>query len=187
MRTALNRRRLVVGITAAAALAAGGMAAGAHATADGPPERTDPRVKTRNPFPLPQLTGLRYSNNGPDLPGRGYDRIVFDLVGKAGGYDVRYVNSLDECASGRKVTVAGTKFLSVTLKPSQAHNSKGRNTYFGPGRTDPAKLNLGTVKGLAMTCDFEGHVGFGLGLDHKAGFNVVTLSNPTRIYIDIAH
>lgn len=180
-------RRRIVAMLAATALAAGGLATTAQATAEGPPERTDPRVKVRNPSSIPQVTNLRYAAHGDGTPLRGYDRIVINLSGPASGYDVRYVKKTDECASGRTVNVAGKKFLSITLKPAQAHNSKGQNTYFGPARNGPDKLNLPTLKGLAFTCDFEGHVGFYLGLDHKAGFNVVTLSNPTRIYVDVTH
>lgn len=162
---------------------------GAHATADGPPEQTAPVVKTRDPRPVPQVTNVRYASHGRNAPGSGYDRVVFDLAGKPSGYDVRYAPSgyrPFDCEGHDNNDVAGSRFLLVTLKPAGARDKEGNSTYRGPGGTSSARLGLPTVEGIRM-CEWDGHVSFALGLDHKAGFFVWTLSNPTRIYIDIAH
>jgi hypothetical protein len=112
---------------------------------------------------------------------------VFDLNGKAPGFSVRYVNKLYKCGSGARVKIAGKRFLRITLEPAQAHNNAGADVYRGPGQARTARPNLPTIKSMRMLCDFEGQVSFALGLDHKAGFRVKTLSNPTRIYVDVAH
>lgn len=46
---------------------------------------------------------------------------------------------------------------------------------------------MDTVTAVAKTGDYEGQVTFGLALDHVAGFNVFTLTDPSRIVIDVAH
>lgn len=134
----------------------------------------------RYPMPLPRVTDLRYSSNS------GYDRVVVDMYNKAPGYDVRYVSQLTYCGTGDPVTglAAGRKFLRIQLTPAQAHTDAGANTYKGPVNR---YVGLPTVKRIVKLCDFEGYVEFGLVLDRKAGFHTVTLSNPTRVYVDINH
>jgi hypothetical protein len=178
-------RRLTVALGATAVLGAGLVAASTTTSSAHEVANTAPVVKTRNPMPLPQVTNLRYASHGTATDG--YDRVVFDMTGSAPGYDVRYVSSVTSCGSGETYSVPGTKFLQVTLKPAQAHTDQGVNTYKGPGRTSAKSVSLPTLKGIRMICDFEGHVGFALGLDHKAGFHVATLTGPSRIYVDIAH
>ena len=181
-RTRRIARRTAAGVGAAAVLAAGAAFTGAsaHEVAG-----TSAQVSNRTPSSIPKVTNLRYASHGTSSDG--YDRVVVDLSGSATGYDVRYVSSPTHCGSGSKVSVPGTRVLQVTLRPAQAHTDAGANTYMGPGRTTAKSTGLPTLKGVRMTCDFEGHVTFVLGLDHKAGFHVSRLSDPTRLYVDIAH
>jgi len=58
-----------------------------------------------------------------------------------------------------------------------------RSTYTGP---DTITTGFASLKQLKAAGDDEGYLSFGLGLDHRAGFRVVTLTNPSRIAIDIA-
>jgi hypothetical protein len=183
--TTTRTRRLARRTAAAAAtalLAAGAVFTGASAHEV---SSTTAQVSNRIPSSVPKVTNLRYASHGTSSDG--YDRVVIDFKGKATGYDVRYVSSPTHCGSGNKVSVPGTRFLQVTVRPAHAHTDSGANTYLGPGRLSAKSTGLPTLKGVRMTCDFEGHVSFVLGLDHKAGFHVSRLSDPTRLYVDIAH
>jgi hypothetical protein len=180
--TTSSSTRTVAGAGALALVLGGGLAVAVAGSADAHvSSNTSAVVVNRNPSPTPRVTNLRTGAH------TGYDRVTIDLTGAAPGYDVRYVTTPTFCGSGATVRVSGSRFLQVTLKPAQAHTSTGANTYVGPGRTSSAYLGMETVKGVRKTCDFEGHVTFVLGLDHKAGFHVSTLADPTRIYLDIAH
>lgn len=185
-RTSRTTRRITAALGGAAVLAAGTVAAGGLTSGASAHEVTNTSavVKNRAPSSIPRVTDLRYASHSS---GGGYDRVVVDLSGSAPGYDVRYVSSPTNCASGKTYSVPGTRYLQVTLRPAQAHTDAGSNTYAGPGRTSSKSTYLPTLKGIRMTCDFEGHVSFVLGLDHKAGYHVSTLSSPTRIYVDVAH
>jgi hypothetical protein len=83
--------------------------------------------------------------------------------------------------------VPGKKFLEITVEPAQAHTNSGKNTYVGPGRAASAFFGLKNLKGVRMTCDFEGQVQWVLGVDHKATVKVGKLTGPTRLYVDISH
>ncbi|GAA0633095.1 hypothetical protein GCM10009547_41280 [Sporichthya brevicatena] len=181
MPTIAQRRRLAGLLTAVSLVAAGGLATETVAAPAAPPSDTSPKVKTRNPAKIPRVVDARFGKH------KAYDRVVFDLTGKASGYNVRYVSTLRQCGSGKKVTIPGKKFLSITLEPAQAHDNKGRDVYRGPGQNSTANPKLPTLRSMRMLCDFEGQVAFGLGLKRKAGFRVGTLSKPTRIYVDVAH
>jgi hypothetical protein len=178
----LRKHRTVAGAGAVAVLLGGGLAVGVAGSADAHSAgNTAAAVVNRAPSTPPRVTNLRTHEHST------YDRVTIDLNGAAPGYDIRYVGSPTFCGSGANVALKGSKFLQITLKPAQAHTNSGANTYVGPGATSAASLGLETDKAVRKTCDFEGHVAFVLGLDHKAGFHVRTLSSPTRIYVDIKH
>ena len=108
----------------------------------------------------------------------GFDRVVIDVSGPLPGYQVSYVDSLFFDGSGAPVTLKGKAFLRVRLAPATANGLMSGKEYL-PG--------LQTLNGYTKTGDFEAVVSFGLGLSHRAGFHVFTLTGPSRIVIDIAH
>lgn len=61
---------------------------------------------------------------------------------------------------GGPVALPGTAYLSVRFTPAQAHDERGRSTAEVP----PGSIGYPTLRGWAAAGDFEGHVGFGLGL-----------------------
>lgn len=167
-----SRRAATVAV-ATAALVGGGLTvaetASSHAVTS-----TYARVVTRSPSPLPYMTDINWASHSSS---GGYDRVVWKFSGSAPGYDVRYVTTPTYCGSGGPVRMTAARFLQVTIKPATAHR-------FGTGTMYPY---LPSVKKIKKTCDFEGHVTYVLGIDHKAGFHVSTLYSPTRIYVDVAH
>lgn len=115
----------------------------------------------------------------------GYDRVVIDYKGKTPTIKLKFVSNLYSCGSGNKLTLPGNKILQIDLTPAQAHKNNGNNAYVGPGRTSTSSVNLTTIKGVRMACDFEGHVTFGIGVKGAKGATAATLSDPKRIYVDI--
>ena len=49
------------------------------------------------------------------------------------------------------------------------------------------QLGLPTLRGFALTGDFEGVVSFGFSTDRRAGYRIFTLTNPSRVVIDFRH
>jgi hypothetical protein len=191
MKINLGRRSIVVAV-ACAITAAGvvGVASAAGATgttgaaraagSDLPAPRSTATVTVkRHPDPTPLLLNIRVGRHA------GYDRVVLDMSGPAPGYRVGYVPSLAYDGSGNPVPLAGKAFLDIALEPASAHTGDTGLNVFCCSRL--FRPNLPTVKGVALTGDFEGIVSVGLALNRKAGFRVMTLSNPTRIVVDVAH
>ncbi|MPZ97465.1 MAG: hypothetical protein GEU96_21750 [Propionibacteriales bacterium] len=143
-----------------------------------PSYSTSPVVRWSQPDPHPTVVNLRYARHA------GFDRVVVDLDGKATGYRVRYVDTLRYDGSGDRVPLPGTRFIEVLLRPAQAHDDDGRSRYRGPTLK---RLWFPSLRGVALTGDFEGVVSFGLATDRRAPFRVFRLSQPNRLVIDIAH
>ena len=166
---------VVVACTAAAGLALTTLPASADL---GAPTSTASRSVSRSPSPAPRLFGIRTGIHAT------FDRVVLDLRGGAPGYRVGYVKTVREDASGKVVDLRGGAQLMVRLIPAQAHRNDGSATYTGSRRImvdDPE------LREVALVGDFEGVVSVGLGVRAKHGFRVLTLHDPTRIAIDIAH
>lgn len=114
----------------------------------------------------------------------GYDRVVVEFAGDAPGYQVQWVDELVQDGSGEPIDAKGGAYLQVTLKPANAHTDAGEPTWTG----GPIfQANLGNVQSVVKTGDFEGHVGVGIVLDHRAGFQVTEQTGPNRLVIDVAH
>jgi hypothetical protein len=176
-------RRLIaalIGVTALTSVALTG-AAGAS-TPDLPkPTSTKTVQAVAYPKPTPLVLDLRYGVHST------YDRVVVDLSGPVTGYRVGYVDKLRYDGSGDPVPLSGAAFLQINVQPANGHvdvEGHALNVYSGPKLTRPG---MPTVKGIAKLGDYEGVVSFGLALDHKAGFRVFTLTDPSRLVIDVAH
>jgi hypothetical protein len=112
-----------------------------------------------------------------------YDRFVLRFRFATPGYEVRYVNKITQDPSGLPVTLLGNARLLVTVRQARAHTEDGTRS-FGPAVLTPRCPNLRQMKKVG---DFEGVLSFGLGLNHKDGFRVFRLTNPTRIVVDVGH
>jgi hypothetical protein len=63
---------------------------------------------------------------------------------------------------------------------AQAHNDQGRLT--APTRI---KYGLRNVKEVVNAGDFEGVLTYGIGLNNKSQIRVFTLTNPSRVVVDV--
>ena len=159
--------------TALAGLLLGSSAAlGATASAAAAP--------TAAPTAAPSATALVVNARFGAHPG--YDRIVLDIKGPLPAVSVTRVNRVYYDASGKPVPLRGTFFLRIRLAPAAAHDSAGHSVYRGPRLT---ALSLPHLHGFALAGDFEGVVGFGVGVKDHGSVHVSTLKNPNRVVVDV--
>ena len=166
---------LLVAAAATGTVALTSLPAGADMNA---PTSTATRTVTRSPSPFPRLVGIRTGRHAT------FDRVVFDLRGMAPGYKVGYVDTVREDGSGKVIELRGGANLMVRLRPARAHRNDGSPTYTGAKRIF---VNDPELREVALAGDFEGVVSIALGVRAKRGFRVLTLSDPTRIVVDVAH
>jgi hypothetical protein len=125
---------------------------------------------------VPLLVGVRAASH------RTFDRVVFEFVGGVPKTrDVRYVRELTADGSGEPVRIAGSAILALTMSQANAHDE---NT--GQG-TAPSRVvaGLGNVIEVVESGDFEATVSYGIGLAKRQRFTVTTLSNPSRLVVDV--
>jgi AMIN domain len=167
-----------VGVAAAVPGPAAQVALAAGTAKDLPaPTRTDPQVADLTTGGG-QLIRVRTGRH------RDYDRVVFDIRGARPGWNVRYVPRLTQDGSGLPVAIRGSAVLQVALVGAPAHDEQGRPTLRTPRTLTP---ELPTLRQIRFAGDFEGVTTFGLGLRDRVGFRVFSLSNPTRVVVDVAH
>ena len=111
----------------------------------------------------------------------GFDRIVFEFSGPSPSRQhVRYVNRLIADPSGRPIPIAGRAILAASFFPATAHG--GAASVTAPERVAFALPNVMTV---VRAGDFESVLSYGIGLAKRTTFHVFTLTNPSRVVIDI--
>ncbi|MBI5949020.1 MAG: hypothetical protein HY875_12850 [Chloroflexi bacterium] len=112
----------------------------------------------------------------------GWERIVFEFKGtNRPAAVIEYVNQAVACGSGQAVALPGTAVLQVRISQAAAHDEAGKPTIDSATVKGPGT----TILQATGTCDFEGVVTVALGLKGKQNFKVTTLTNPTRIVVDV--
>jgi hypothetical protein len=143
---------------------------------------TAPKEGTNNPnLPqdMPMLVAVRTGSHD------GYDRLVLQFRNDLPSWRVNYVAKVAS-ESGATVPLEGTAFLYVDTHPATGHQDTApfKQTYTGPHTLTP---HYPMLRQVTWVDDFEGHVGFGLGLQRRTGFRVLELREPARLAIDVAH
>ncbi|GAB2643732.1 AMIN-like domain-containing (lipo)protein [Nocardia goodfellowii] len=126
------------------------------------------------------VTGVRIGRQA------GYDRVVYDLGGPGTpGWTVQYADQATQDGSGKAVEVAGQSILEVRITGSAYPFDSGVEPYAGPDpATDPIAPG---IAGVYRTAVYEGITQSFIGVHaDRPPFTVSTLSNPTRLVIDIA-
>lgn len=116
-----------------------------------------------------------------------FDRVVFEFAEGLPPASVRYVPYLVEDPRGGLLPLRGRAFLQVVFKHASTvdqRSSPARRTYTGPTVITPGLPSLAQVR---LAGDFEAVLSFGLGLNQRAGFRVLTLSGPWRVVVDVSH
>lgn len=134
----------------------------------------DPKTGPGNGFAY--LTDVRSAGHADT------DRVVIEFAAnKLPNWDVRLAAPPFRAdGSGKVVKVKGRAFLSVKLNHADAHTFFKNRTRFSPPGTP-------NVTEVVSTGDFEGHVGYVIGLENSRQFQVTVLKSPSRLVIDIQH
>ncbi|MFF3326709.1 hypothetical protein [Streptomyces sp. NPDC002889] len=153
------------------------LTAGVGATIPASASASSPQTSAAAAAPATALvTNARWGGHGS------FDRIVIDVRGTLPPVTVKPVKELRYDGSGHKVPLAGKHFLEIKLSPAAAHNEAGASVYKGPRLV---KVWLPTLKGLALTGDFEGVVTFGAAFDAKPSYKTSRLHSPERLVLDV--
>lgn len=130
------------------------------------------------------LTGVRAGRHAC------FDRLVLDLDGRAGGYQVQYVTRVSEDGSGRVAPLRGGARLQIIARVP-AYDDDGRSTYSPANRSELVTVaGWRTFRQVAWAGSFEGQTTLGLGVRARLPFRVFTLDGPgggTRLVVDVAH
>ncbi|MGG7443971.1 AMIN-like domain-containing (lipo)protein [Zafaria sp. J156] len=141
-------------------------------------------AETRAAMSTAQLTGVRAGRHGC------FDRLVFDLRGKARGYDVRYVTAVYTEGEGRRVPLTGAADLQIVVR-APAYTPAGRPTYLPANRNQAVPVpGYSTFRQVAFLGSFEGQTSFGLGVRARLPFRAFVLDGPgtgSRLFLDVAH
>ncbi|MEU0570151.1 hypothetical protein ABZ297_32865 [Nonomuraea sp. NPDC005983] len=186
--------RAVAGLALLAVLSACGNVTPVGSAAVSPPSPTPTPARTDDPPPTSTSEVDVDMQDGKGEPAvvkavnwearDGFDRIVVDFEGDPPAYKATWVKELVQDGSGDRLDVKGGAYLEIALSRAQAHTDKGAPTWEG----GPVyQTNLGNVRAVVKTGDFEGRVGIGLVLDHRAGYRLDQQTSPNQLVVDVAH
>ncbi|MBD0323269.1 MAG: hypothetical protein ICV72_07780 [Aldersonia sp.] len=152
------------------------------ATPDAAPIPTDSAEQTAEPAGNVALTvrDLRIGRH------TGYDRVVYEFGGSGvPGYRVGYVDQAVEDGSGDVIDIGGASILAVSISGTAYPFDSGVEPYAG---TNPlTEPSAAVVQEVYLGAVYEGITQSYVGTrSTKPAFRVSTLSNPTRLVVDIA-
>jgi len=104
-----------------------------------------------------------------------YDRLVFDINGPNPGWSVRYVNTVFAEGTGNPLPVTGGAKLELIIR------SLSDTTRM------PSVSGFPTFRSVVYGGSFEGQTTVGLGVRARLPMRVFTLTNPSRVVVDVAH
>lgn len=124
----------------------------------------------------PTLVGIRASHRA------GRDRVVFEFAGPLPAQrSAAYVDRLIADGSGSVVPVAGRAILQVRFAHANAHDDAGR-----PTAADRVAFATPNVVEVVRSGDFEAVTTYGIGLASRQQVRVTTMTNPSRVVVDVA-
>ncbi|MFJ2833847.1 MULTISPECIES: AMIN-like domain-containing (lipo)protein [Nocardia] len=116
-----------------------------------------------------------------------FDRLVVDLSGPLPGYRVGYVDTVAMDGSGAAVPLRGGAYLQVMVQ-APAYDAEGNSTYRPANRAELVDVgDYPTFRQASWAGSFEGQTTLGLGVRARLPFRVLTLDDPARVVIDVAH
>jgi hypothetical protein len=144
-----------------------------------PPFACTPSASVASTTDRAQITDVRVGTHV------GYDRVVFEFA--AGIPDAVIEGVLPPFyadPSGLELQVAGTAFLRVTMHGASKMSPGGSVTYSGSTTFEPG---FNRLVELIEGGDFEAVSTWYLGLEGAGCYRVLTLTDPSRMVIDIEH
>lgn len=119
-----------------------------------------------------------------------FDRLVVDVAGRVGGYDVRYVPQRDWSEEGSLGPLRGGAFLGIVLR-SPGHDRDYRLTYRPANPAEAVNVTgFRTFRQVTWGGTFEGESDLALGVRARLPFRVsrwqTSASNGVFV-LDVAH
>lgn len=109
-----------------------------------------------------------------------YDRVVFEFDGALPSqHNVASVPEIIADPSGIPIPMFGSALLEVVFHSATAHDE---TSFLTPERIT---CGLPNVVQVVRSGDFEGVLSYGIALAKQKQYNVFTLTNPSRVVIDI--
>lgn len=132
-----------------------------------------------------QVTGVATLAEVRIARNEGFDRLVLEWEGdEIPSYRVEYVDQpVIQCGSGNPIRLQGDGVLLVRMEPGRAHDENGRPTITDRSR----RPSLPVVVESRITCDFEAHLNWALGVATPNPFRVIELAQPARLVVDVRH
>ncbi len=153
----------------------------------GPPAEAAPFPADREPDTAQASTDARLSP--VDLRfgvHDGFDRVVIDLAGAGTpGWLGQYVEEPTQQAAGEPVYVLGDAYLEILVSGVVYPTEAGAQPFEGPRTITP--VLGGVIKEVRYGSEFEGQVEIWIGLTSDQPFRVYSLTDPTRVVIDVQH
>jgi len=111
----------------------------------------------------------------------GYERFVLQFDSAVPSYTAKRQASpiFPVGATGQPITLSGSAGVMVRV-----HSATGANTF--SGSIDIVHSDYQVLKEARQTEDFEGYVGWALGLSKLACMRVFTLTDPARLVVDFS-
>ena len=107
--------------------------------------------------------------------------FTFTATGDGPGYSIEYQSGpITQDGSGETIDVEGSAFLAIRFAPAYGFNfDTGQPTYNGPDTlTSPGAF---FVEEVTKTGDFEGVVGWVIGLDQQRAYAVDVTGTDTKV------
>ncbi|MFO0737011.1 MAG: hypothetical protein U0270_14080 [Labilithrix sp.] len=133
------------------------------------------------------VVAIRMGNGGD--PAKKFDRWVMEFDGNA---VPNYLVERQESARffvdgmGSPMPLAGEAGISIGVRGASGYDQAAQHaTYTGSKRINASSQGLKTMKEAALLGDFEGDIGWGIGLRKDSCIRVTEMSNPPRLVVDV--
>ncbi|RVW06047.1 AMIN-like domain-containing (lipo)protein [Rhodococcus spongiicola] len=147
----------------------------------GVPTGTAPQSADASPDAALTITDMLVTSH------EGFDRVTYELSGTGTpGWRADIVEAAIQQGSGHTIPMHGQGILQVLIDGSSIPSTIGVEPYSGP---NPLEVeNPGVVTEVQDAGVFEGTTQTLIGLSKpETPFHVYTLSDPTRLVVDVAH
>lgn len=143
-----------------------------------PPWSTQAVNVTQMPDAAPVVADLRAGEH------ERFNRFVIELEGaEVPSYTINYLDEpVRECGSAREVDLTGLASLEVRLEPARGFTEGAEAFDHSEG-----SYAFDALQEVAVSCDFESIFAVALGTSIRYPFRVFTLSNPSRLVVDMLH
>lgn len=152
----------------------------AEGTVSAAPTEKAPQSAPASPDAALTISDIRVGHHD------GFDRVVFEFGGTGTpGWRAEVVSTATQQGSGKPLAVSGQGILQVLIDGSSMPFATGVEEYSGP---NPLEVeNPVVVTEVRDAGIFEGTAQTLIGLsDRDASYSVYTLSDPTRLVVDVA-